>query len=78
MNTASNNTVSLKELRENFPEYIEAIAKGKSFTVVKRSKPIFQINPVSDESGWQTIADFTSIDERGVDADEVLKQLEDQ
>jgi prevent-host-death family protein len=77
MSTTSNNTVSLKELREHFPKYIEAIAKGKSFTVVKRSKPIFQINPVSDEGDWQIIADFTLIDERGVDADEVLKQFED-
>ena len=69
------NAVSLKELREQFPKYIEAIAQGRSFTVVKRSKPIFQINPVSDEGDWQTIADFTQIDERGVPADEVLAQL---
>jgi len=69
------NTVSLKELREQFPKYIEAIAKGQSFTVVKRSKPIFQINPVADEGSWQTIADFTQVDEHGVPADEVLAQL---
>ena len=75
MKTTTKNTVSLKELREHFPEYIEAIEKGQSFTVVKRSKPIFQIGPVSDEGTWQTIADFTSVDERGVSADEILKQL---
>lgn len=73
--TPPRDTVSLKELREQFPKYIEAIAKGQSFTVVKRSKPIFQINPISDEGNWQTIADFTQIDERGVPADEVLAQL---
>jgi prevent-host-death family protein len=73
--TPPTNTVSLKELREQFPKYIEAIAKGQSFTVVKRSKPIFQIGPVEDEGTWQTIADFTQIDERGVPADEVLAQL---
>lgn len=69
------NMISLKELREQFPKYIDAIAKGQSFTVVKRSKPIFQINPISDEGSWQTIIDFTEINERGVSADDVLAQL---
>ncbi len=74
----TSNTVSLKELREQFPKYIAAIADGQSFTVVKRSKPIFQINPVSDEGKWQTIVDFTQIDNRGVDADLVLSSLNDR
>lgn len=73
--TSHNNTVSLKDLREQFPKYIEAIANGQSFTVVKRSKPIFQINPISDEGSWQTIIDFTEIDKRGVSSDDVLAQL---
>jgi prevent-host-death family protein len=72
---SSDNTVSLKELREQFPKYIDAIAKGQSFTVVKRSKPIFQINPISDVGSWLTIVDFTEIDKRGVFADDVLAQL---
>lgn len=76
MDVSSQNTVSLKELREQFPKYIDAIAKGRSFTVVKRSKPIFQIGPVSDEGDWQTIADFTSIKAQGVAADDILKALE--
>lgn len=71
----SSNTVSLKELREQFPKYIDAIADGQSFTVVKRSKPIFQINPVSDNGEWLTIADFTTIKARGIDADLVLESL---
>ena len=75
MKTITSNTVSLKELREQFPMYIEAIAEGQSFTVVKRSKPIFQINPISDEGSWQTIIDFTEIDGRGVAADDILAQL---
>ncbi|HWZ65742.1 MAG TPA: type II toxin-antitoxin system prevent-host-death family antitoxin [Patescibacteria group bacterium] len=74
--TDTNNTVSLKELREQFPRYIDAVEKGQSFTVMKRSKPIFQINPVSDEGNWQTIADFTNISNDGVSADEVLAALE--
>ncbi len=69
------NTISLKELREQFPKYIDAISKGNSFTVVKRSKPIFQISPISDEGSWVTIADFTSISSDGIPAEDVLKEL---
>lgn len=68
-------SVSLKELREQFPKYIEAISRGQSFTVLKRSKPIFQINPLSDDGEWQTVVDFTEIDKNGVPADDILKQL---
>lgn len=74
-NISLNNTVSLKEFREQLPKYISAIAEGKSFTVVKRSKPVFQISPISDEGSWQTIVDFTNINERGVAADDILAQL---
>jgi len=73
---SKSSTVSLKELREQFPKYIEAISKGQSFTVVKRSKPIFQINPIADDGDWETIADFTNISSRGVRADEILTVLE--
>ena len=73
--TDLNDTVSLKDLREKFPQYIDAIAKGQSFTVVKRSKPIFQINPIGDEGVWQTIADFTTINEHGVPAEDILNAL---
>ncbi len=71
----TSNTVSLKQLREEFPKYIEAVEKGQSFTVIKRSKPIFQIGPVADEGQWQTIADFTEIDSKGVAVDDILKEL---
>lgn len=76
MSNSTNNTVSLKELREQFPKYIDAIAKGQSFTVVKRSKPIFQISPIADDGNWQTIVDFTQITKQGVSTDSVLAALE--
>jgi prevent-host-death family protein len=76
MSNTLKNTVSLKELREQFPKYIDAIAKGQSFTVVKRSKPIFQINPIADDGNWQTIADFTQITKQGVSADTILAALD--
>jgi len=75
MKTTSPKTVSLKELREKFPKYIAAISSGKSFIVVKRSKPIFQISPIRDEGNWDTIADFTDIDTTGVPIDDVLLEL---
>jgi prevent-host-death family protein len=71
----ASSTVSLKQLREEFPKYIEAVEKGQTFTVLKRSKPIFQIGPVADDGQWQTIADFTSVQPDGVQADDVLKAL---
>lgn len=74
MNTQD--TIQLKELRENMPEYIAEVAKGRSFTVIKRSKPIFQISPVRDEGKWRTVVDFTEIDPRGVDIKEVLKRMQ--
>ncbi|MGH7238233.1 MAG: type II toxin-antitoxin system Phd/YefM family antitoxin [Candidatus Saccharimonadales bacterium] len=69
------NFVSLKELRAQFPKYIERLGKGQSFTVLKRSKPIFQLTPVADEGEWATIADFTTINSGGVPANELLKHL---
>jgi len=77
MNTLDQeNTISLKELRDQFPKYIEAINNGRSFTVVKRSKPIFQISPISDEGQWTTIIDFTELADDGVPANDILKALE--
>ena len=77
MNTLNQeNIISLKQLREQFPKYIEAINKGHSFTVVKRSKPIFQINPIADEGQWTTIIDFTELADGGIHANDILKALD--
>ncbi len=68
--------VGVKELRENLEVYIDAVSKGKSFTVVRRSKPVFTIVPTGDEWGdegtWETVADFTSIKKSGVPIEKVL------
>ena len=42
-------TITLKQLRTDLPAVIDAVAKGKSFTVIKRSKPVFDITPPEDE-----------------------------
>lgn len=66
-------TISLKQLRTDFPAVIEAVSQGNSFTVIKRSKPVFKIEPV-EESSWDL--DFTEISQRGVPIDEVIAALQ--
>ena len=72
------NIIGLKELREHTEEYISQIKKGKSFTVVRRSKPIFKIQPVDewgDEGTWETIADFKELFPHGISAERLLEAL---
>ncbi len=72
--------VGLRELRENMNAYIEAVKKGKSFVVLRKSKPVFKITPVDewgDEGEWEIIADFREIDPKGVPAEELLKVLKE-
>ncbi len=72
------NIIGLKELRENMETYISQVGKGKSFTVVRRSSPVFRVTPVDawgDEGVWEKVVDFRDIDPRGVPAVDVLKAL---
>ena len=55
--THINNIVPFKEFRLNAEKYINALEKGMSFVVVKRSKPIFRLEPVGES--WETLIDFT-------------------
>jgi len=71
--------IGLKDLRENTAKYISQVAKGKSFTVVRRSKPVFKVMPVDewgDEGMWETVVDFTKIKKGGVPIDEVIQAFE--
>lgn len=68
--------VGLKELRENIQTYIAQIEQGKSFTVVRRSRPIFTISPPDQETGqWEPVIDFTKIKKGGVKIDDLLARL---
>ncbi len=74
------NIIGLRELRENTEKYVSQVGKGKTFTVVRRSKPIFNITPVDewgDEGVWETVVDFTKINPKGVPAKDVLKALKE-
>lgn len=70
--------IGLKDLRENTEQYISHVKKGKSFLVVRRSKPIFRVSPVDewgDEGVWETVVDFTRLNKKGVPIDTVMASL---
>jgi antitoxin (DNA-binding transcriptional repressor) of toxin-antitoxin stability system len=77
MNTSKTQIVGLKDLRENIEKYSSLVNKGMSFTVVRRSKPIFTISPVSNEEepGWESVVDFTKLKRGGIKIDDILKRL---
>ena len=70
--------IGLKELRNNTDNYIAQVEKGKSFIVMRKSKPVFMLSPVDkwgDEGIWETVIDFSEIKKGGVDARLVLASL---
>mgnify|MGYP001558466702 CR=1 FL=1 len=73
--------IGLKDLREHTEHYVSRVRKGKSFTVVRRSKPIFKITPVDewgDEGLWETIVDFRQIKAGGISARALSKALHER
>ncbi len=72
------NVIGLKALRENMNDFIEQTKKGRSFLVVRKSKPVFRITPADvwgDEGLWETVVDLTKIRKGGVPVEEVLSAL---
>ncbi len=70
------NIIGVKELRQNLDKYISQINKGKSFTVVRRSRPVFNISPPTIESEiWEPLIDFTEFDKDGISAKDLLNRL---
>ncbi len=68
--------IGLKELRERVDVYIRQAARGKSFLVVRRSRPVFRITPPEETPElWETAADFTKVKQGGVALKEILKRL---
>ncbi len=71
--TIKTNIIALKEFRLNAQKYIDASAKGHSFIVVKRSHPVFRIEPM--EETWETVADFSPLSGGGISAKKLLTVL---
>ena len=70
------NIIGLKQLRENTDNYIAEVKRGKSFMVVRKSKPVFMLVPPEEhESQWETVIDFTKFYRDGIPARLLLKKL---
>jgi antitoxin (DNA-binding transcriptional repressor) of toxin-antitoxin stability system len=67
--------IGLKEFRSDVGKVASEVAKGRTFVVVRRSKPLFRVAPVEEEPQWETAADFTRIEKGGVNIKEILKRL---
>lgn len=67
--------VGVKELRLNLGKYINKVSQGESFTIVRRSKPVFKITPTEEESLWEPVIDFTKIRRGGIPIKELLSRL---
>jgi len=55
-------------------KYAAIVARGGSFVVFKKSRPIFKISPVN-EGNWEEVIDFTKIRKGGVDIKEILSRI---
>lgn len=67
------NLVSLKNFRTKLTDYTRLVSEhGNSFIVLRKSKPVFKIVPIEEDS-WETVVDFTKIDKKGVSFDDVKK-----
>jgi len=73
--TPQTTIIGLKELRDRLSEYIEGVEEGKSFIVVKHSKPVFRMTPVEEDELWEPVVDFTAIKPGGIDINDILSRL---
>ena len=68
--------VGLKEFRNNVASYAGKVSQGESFVVVKRSKPLFKVTPLSGEDGeWEAVVDFIKFRRGGIKIQELLSRL---
>ena len=67
--------VGLKELRQNTIKYIRGTQEGRSFIIVKQSKPLFKITPLDGDEEWEEVIDFTKIKKGGVAIHDLLKRI---
>jgi prevent-host-death family protein len=68
--------IGLKDLRENTEEYISKVQNGKSFVVVRRSRPVFKISPPEEDADlWEEIIDFTKVKKGGVEIAKIISRL---
>lgn len=67
--------INLRELREHVETYAKRVKKGDSFLVMRRSTPLFRLTPPNEETGLETVVDFTDVRKGGISASELLTKL---
>ncbi|MBI5470216.1 type II toxin-antitoxin system prevent-host-death family antitoxin [Candidatus Kaiserbacteria bacterium] len=81
--TTSSANIGLREFRENTEKYIAQLKKGKKFTILRHSKPVFAVVPASeveydldelDGPGWKTLIRFPN--KEGITIDDIMKALD--
>ena len=76
MKNSRDSIIGLKELRENMENYLSEVRKGRSFIVIRRSRPVFKISPPNEgDELWEEAVDFTKVKKGGVSISELLKRL---
>lgn len=69
------NLIALKDLRLNMDKYATEVKAGKSFIVLKQSKPLFKLCPINEDDSWEEVINFAKIKKGGVNIDELLALL---
>lgn len=67
--------IALKDLRLNMNKYAAEVKAGKSFIVLKQSKPLFKLSPINEDNDWEEVVNFAKIKKGGVNIDELLAVL---
>jgi len=68
--------IGLKEFRGSVRIVERNVNRGRSYIVLRKSKPLFRVAPLNEDGGaWETIADFTRIRRGGIPIRELLSRL---
>lgn len=70
-----NKLIGLKEFRSRVGEIAARVNRGESFVVLKKSKPVFKISPLSDDEQWEEVIDFTKIKKGGINIKQILSRI---
>lgn len=70
--------ISIKDFRQSLASVADAVIRGETFTVMRRSRPAFVVKPFEDDEDlqWKTLIDFTEGDKKkGIPADKLYKTM---
>ena len=70
--------ISIKDFRKTLADVADAVEKGETFTIMRRSRPAFVVKPFEEdeEFNWKTAIDFTENGKKkGIRASQLLEAL---